>query len=49
MASSIAAAAIAAREAMKVASSNTKTASADHARIDAKLGSKSSNPRTCKI
>src|SRR5262250_3963505 len=44
-----AAAAIAAREAMKVASSSTKTASAGHARIDAKLGSKSSNPCTCKI
>src|SRR5215469_8457011 len=43
-----AAAAIAAREAMKVASSSTKTASAGHARIDAKLGSKSSNPCTCK-
>src|SRR6266567_1348028 len=43
------AAAIAAREAMKVASSSTKMASAGHARIDAKLGSKSSNPRTCKI
>src|SRR5262249_13524685 len=43
-----AAAAIAAREAMIVASSSTNTASAGHARIDAKLCSESSYPCTCK-
>src|SRR6516225_8851372 len=40
---------IAAREAMKVGSSSTKMASVGHARIDAKLGSKSSDPRASKL
>src|SRR5262245_35446797 len=44
-----AASAIAAREAMKVGSSSTKMASVGHARIDAKLGSKSSDPRASKL
>src|SRR5262249_14355864 len=44
-----AASAIAAREAMKIGSSSTKMASAGHARIDAKFGSKSSDPRASKL